>query len=194
MNTPFEIPPGWNELWKHHEHFSAGGSRVEIAVYADQHFEIVLETWGMGRDRDTCRLTGTHSILSPAHGWLWIKSIEKRVIQSTKPDDAQSPPDVTFDLKPFEDAIVLEYFRVADSPNYPHPGEAMNYHFLNERFEVFLSLHTFYLLALDGIRFWVEHPDDVDTKDPPPAASVVKGVDDILWVLDRRKYAVEHAS
>lgn len=49
MNTPFETTPGWDEMWKHHEHFSGGGSRVEIAVYADQHFEIMLETWGMGR-------------------------------------------------------------------------------------------------------------------------------------------------
>ncbi len=187
MNTPFEITPGWDELWKHHEHFSGGGSRVGIALYADQHFEIVLEAWGMGRERDTCRLTGTHSKFSPAHGWLWIKSIEKRVIQSP----TQPQPDVTFDLKPFEDAIVLEYFRVTDSPNYPHPGESMNYQFLNERFEVFLSLHTFYLLALDGIRFWVEHPDEVDTKDGPPTASLVKNVDDILWYFDRRKYAVE---
>lgn len=194
MNTPFEITPGWDELWKHREDFSGGGSRVEIALYADQHIEIVLEAWGMGRDRDICRLAGTHSKLSPAHGWLWIKSIEKRVIESPTTITAQPQPDVTFDLKPFDDAIVLEYFRVTDSPNYPHPGESMNYQFLNERFEVFLSLHPFYLFALEGIRFWVEHPDDVDSKDPPPAASVVKDVDDILWVLDRRKYTVEHPS
>jgi hypothetical protein len=196
------------ETYEHELWTGSGSTRATLQFEASGDIECELHMRWMGSDEHLYHLSGRYEQLSGSYGRIFIRQITvQRITRFPRP--ATPAESTTEEVDPFAlgTDLMYEYLKAARSPVLYHPGEdltlmrPLGYAGWNEHFDLVLITAPLITQGLDYLRSIQEADSttgsssfndeisDGDDLPPLPTKSVVKHYENLVFALDKMKFA-----